>query len=443
MMDKPKSSVSQSRASIVLLLFIIAAHIAYLLPQADQITEVTQSYPATACPGPISDAKSTALLPNKSIGIRDVANTKSQLRKNNIGSYPVSRGALLVEGNSSNTLMLQSRAGKWTAATTCTISDPVLWFVGGTANVTSQSKLILVNSGLSDAVVDLTSYSENGPARDVAVTVKSSSEKVIRIDALDPGASHVIVRVKTRSGRVTTYLLDERVRGLDNVGADFVAPIAESANEVVISGIPMKFGNGSKVKHRLRIMTTGRVETTASVEVVSSEGVFIPVGFGSISLRSQEVKEVDLSDVDLGEKTFALRITSTEPVIAGVFTEVRKGSVSDFMWSSGTRAFGTVSFNLYGLEPSFSFVGERIQIDLSWRTNTGKNGTKTLIGEEIVNWTAPSNLRLLTITNRSGAEGSLTWITNDGVTHLPISPSTNLESATKPIADVKVIQPQG
>jgi hypothetical protein len=443
MMDKPKSSVSQSRASIVLLLFIIAAHIAYLLPQADQITEVTQSYPATACPGPISDAKSTALLPNKSIGIRDVASTKSQLRKNNIGSYPVSRGALLVEGNSSNTLMLQSRAGKWTAATTCTISDPVLWFVGGTANVTSQSKLILVNSGLSDAVVDLTSYSENGPARDVAVTVKSSSEKVIRIDALDPGASHVIVRVKTRSGRVTTYLLDERVRGLDNVGADFVAPIAESANEVVISGIPMKFGNGSKVKHRLRIMTTGRVETTASVEVVSSEGVFIPVGFGSISLRSQEVKEVDLSDVDLGEKTFALRITSTEPVIAGVFTEVRKGSVSDFMWSSGTRAFGTVSFNLYGLEPSFSFVGERIQIDLSWRTNTGKNGTKTLIGEEIVNWTAPSNLRLLTITNRSGAEGSLTWITNDGVTHLPISPSTNLESATKPIADVKVIQPQG
>lgn len=442
-MDKPKSSVSQSRASIVLLLFIIAAHIAYLLPQADQITEVTQSYPATACPGPISDAKSTALLPNKSIGIRDVANTKSQLRKNNIGSYPVSRGALLVEGNSSNTLMLQSRAGKWTAATTCTISDPVLWFVGGTANVTSQSKLILVNSGLSDAVVDLTSYSENGPARDVAVTVKSSSEKVIRIDALDPGASHVIVRVKTRSGRVTTYLLDERVRGLDNVGADFVAPIAESANEVVISGIPMKFGNGSQVKHRLRIMTTGRVETTASVEVVSSEGVFIPVGFGSISLRSQEVKEVDLSDVDLGEKTFALRITSTEPVIAGVFTEVRKGSVSDFMWSSGTRAFGTVSFNLYGLEPSFSFVGERIQIDLSWRTNTGKNGTKTLIGEEIVNWTAPSNLRLLTITNRSGAEGSLTWITNDGVTHLPISPSTNLESATKPIADVKVIQPQG
>ena len=442
-METPQSSGAQSRASIVLLLFIIAAHIAYFLPQNNQITQVTQSYPATACPGPISDAKSTALLPNKSLGIRDVASAKSQFRKNNVGSYSVTRGAVLVEGNSSNTLMLQSRAGKWTAATTCTISDPVVWFVGGTANVTSQSKLILVNSGLSDAVVDLTSYSENGPTREVPVTVKSSSEKIIRIDSLDPGSTNIIVKVKTRSGRVTAYLLDERVRGLNNVGADFVAPIKDSANEVVISAIPMKFGSGSTVKHRLRLMTTGKVDTTASVEVISPEGVFIPIGFGSIPLRSQEVKDVGLSGVDLGGKTFALKITSAEPVIAGVFTEVRKGSISDFMWSSGSQPFGTVSFNVYGLEPNFTFVGERIQIELSWRTNNGKNGSKTLIGEEIVNWTAPSNLRLVTITNRSGAVGSLTWITSDGVTHLPLSPSTNLESATKPIADAKVIQPQG
>lgn len=442
-METPQSSGAQSRASIVLLLFIIAAHIAYFLPQNNQITQVTQSYPATACPGPISDAKSTALLPNKSLGIRDVASAKSQFRKNNVGSYSVTRGAVLVEGNSSNTLMLQSRAGKWTAATTCTISDPVVWFVGGTANVTSQSKLILVNSGLSDAVVDLTSYSENGPTREVPVTVKSSSEKIIRIDSLDPGSTNIIVKVKTRSGRVTAYLLDERVRGLNNVGADFVAPIKDSANEVVISAIPMKFGSGSTVKHRLRLMTTGKVDTTASVEVISPEGVFIPIGFGSFPLRSQEVKDVDLSGVDLGGKTFALKITSAEPVIAGVFTEVRKGSISDFMWSSGSQPFGSVSFNVYGLEPNFTFVGERIQIELSWRTNNGKNGSKTLIGEEIVNWTAPSNLRLVTITNRSGAVGSLTWITSDGVTHLPLSPSTNLESATKPIADAKVIQPQG
>lgn len=434
-------SAKDSRASIAVLLFIISAHIAFLLPQTNQITEVTQSYPATACPGPVSDAKTTLLLPSKSTAIRDVSRPKLALQKNNQGSYQVRNGALLIAGNSSNSIVLQSRAAKWTAAASCTISESTLWFVGGTANVTSQAKLILVNSGLSDAIVDVTSFSENGAAPEVAITVKPASEKVIRIDTLDPGASRVVIKVKTRSGRVTAYLLDERVKGLNNVGGDFVAPINQSAREAILSTLPIKFGDRSSVKHTLRLMTTGKVDTTASVEVISPDGVFIPVGLGSISLKAQEVVDIDLSGYDLGKKTFALKIISSEPIVAGVFSEVKKGNISDFMWSSVSQPFGTVSFNLYGLEPRFSFVGERIQVQMSWRTSSGKRDSQSLVGEEIVNWTAPANIRMITITNRSGAVGSLTWMTNDGVTHLPISPSTNLESATKPIADVTVIQP--
>lgn len=436
------SSAKETRASIALLLFLIAAHVAYLLPQTSQIAEVTQSYPATACPGPIGDAKVTALFPNKSIGVRDVSRPTSELRKNNQGSYSISRGAILVAGNEANTITLQSRQGKWTAAANCTISDPILWFAGGTSNVTSQSKIVLVNSGLSDAVVDITSYSENGPAQALPVTVKASSEKTLRIDTLDPGASSVVIQVKTRSGRVTAYLLDERIKGLNNVGADFVSPVNEASKEVIISALPVSFGDGSKVKHRLRLMTTGKVDTTVSVEVISPEGVFIPLGFGGISLNPREVRDISLDEVDLGDKTFALKIVATEPIVASVFTEVKKGAVSDFMWSSSTQPFGKVSFNLYGLEPRFTFVGERIQVEVSWRTNNGKRDSKTLVGEEIVSWKAPPNLRLVSITNRSGAVGSLTWMSKDGVTHLPLNPGTTLESATKPLADVTVIQPK-
>ena len=306
----------------------------------------------------------------------------------------------------------------------------------------SKSKIVLVNSGLSDAVVDITSFSENGESQPLPATIKASSDKTIRIDSLDPGASHTVIQVKTRSGRVTAYLLDERVKGLNNVGADFVAPVSQPSREVIISGLPVSFGNGSKVNHRLRLLTTGKVDATASVEVLSPTGVFIPVGFGGVSLSPSEVKEVSLSDVDLGKKTFALKIVSTEPIVAGVFTEVKKGSISDFMWSSGSQPFGKVSFNLYGLEPRFTFVGERVQVVISWRTNSGKTDSKVLVGEEIVSWKVPPNLRLVTISNRSGAVASLTWMSNDGVTHLPLNPSTNLESATKPLADVTVIQPK-
>ncbi|MEN9454477.1 MAG: hypothetical protein RLZZ19_964, partial [Actinomycetota bacterium] len=77
--------------------------------------------------------------------------------------------------------------------------------------------------------------SENGAAPDVAVTVNPSSEKTLRIDSFDPGASRVIIKVKTRSGRITAYLLDERVKGLNNVGGDFVAPINQSSREAIIS----------------------------------------------------------------------------------------------------------------------------------------------------------------------------------------------------------------
>lgn len=436
-------SAKESRAAVALLIFILVLHIAHLLPQSNSFTELTQSYPATACPGPVEGAKATALIPDKKIKIREIDSPRAALRKNNQGSFVMNQGALLIEGSPSNAIALQSRVKKWTAATICTVSEPVTWFVGGTANVTSQSKILLVNSGLSDAIVDITSYSENGATQSVPVTVKPSSEKIIRVDSLDPGATRIALKVATRSGRVSSYLLDERVKGLNNVGGDFVAPISAAARELIIPGLPIKFGDSSKVTHRIRIMTPGKIDATASVEVISPEGVFIPVGFGSFILKPEEVRDINLSGIDLGNKTFALKVTASEPIVASVFTEVKKGSLSDFMWSAPAQTFGTVSMNLYGLEPTFSFVSERIQIEVSWRDNNGKSGAKVLIGEEIVNWKVPPNTRLITIVNRSGSVGSMTWMTQDGVAHLPIAPSTTLESATKPIADISVIQPQG
>jgi len=368
--------MKETRASIALLVFIIVLHVAHLLPQTSSTTEITLSYPATTCPGPIGDAKATALLPSKSTAIREVSRPNVELRKNSFGSLTLNNGAILIDGNPSNTIGLQTRAGRWTAALTCALNDGTAWL-------------------LSDAIVDVTSFSENGPTQTVPVTVKPSSERVIRIDSLDPGADRIVLKVETRSGRVTSYLLDERVRGLNNVGGDFVAPLTQPSEELTIPSLPIRFGSSSQVRHSLRIMTTGKVDASASVEVISPEGVFIPVGFGDISLNPQEVKDLDLSEVDLGGKTFGLKVTSTEPVVAAVFTEVRSGSVSDFMWSSASQSFGTVSFNLYGLEPTLSFVGERVLVDITWRDNQGRSSSKSIRGEEIVNWKVPTGVRLM------------------------------------------------
>ncbi|MBM3656166.1 MAG: hypothetical protein FJW91_04345 [Actinobacteria bacterium] len=435
--------MKETRASFAVLIFIVIAHIALLLPQSSSSSVVTQSYPATACPAGVSGVQATALLANKSIQLRNINQPGVELKKNNSGSYALNRGAILVAGNPANTSSIITRPGKWTSATTCTISGPINWFAGGTANVTSQSKLIMINSGLSDALVDITVFSESGSSQSLAVTVKASSEKVIRIDSLSPGSERIVLKVEIRNGRVTSYLLDERIRGLDNVGGDFVPAISKASKELVIAGLAVKFGSNSSIKHTLRLMSVGEVDASASVEIISSEGVYVPVGFSDISLNGREVTDIDLSGVDFGGKAFALKISATQEIVASVLSEVKRGSVSDFIWSAPSDAFDTVSFNLHGLEPVMSFVGERVIVSVVWKDREGKGYNDLLRGDEIVSWKVPPNARLLTISSASPVVAAMSWITGDGVARLGIAPSTNLESATRPIADIAVIQPRG
>ncbi len=435
--------MKETRASFALLIFIIIAHIAHLLPQSSSNSVITQSYPATACPAGVSGAKATALLASKNIEIRNINQPNAELKKNGAGSYPLSRGAILVAGNAANTNVIMTRSGKWSSAATCTISPSINWFVGGTANVTSQSKLILINSGLSDALIDLTAYSESGASQSLPVTVKASSEKVVRIDSLSPGSERIVLKVETRSGRVTSYLLDERVRGLSNIGADFVPATSEASRELVIAGLNVKLGSSSSIKHTLRLMSVGEVDASASVEIISPDGVYVPVGFGEISLNAREVTDIDLSGVDFGSKAFALKISATEEIVASVLSEVKSGSVSDFTWSAPSQSFNSVTFNIYGLEPVISFVGERVILSIVWRDRQGKSNSELIRGDEIVNWRVPPNTRLLTISSASPVVAAMSWISGDGVARLGIAPSTNLESATKPVADIAVIQPRG
>ena len=435
--------MKETRASFALLIFIIIAHIAHLLPQSSSTSIVTQSYPATACPGGVSGAQETALLASKNIEIRNINQPNVELKKNGSGSYPLNRGAILVAGNVANTNVIMTRSGKWTSAATCTISGPVNWFVGGTANVTSQSKLILINSGLSDALIDLTAYSESGSSQSLPVTVRASSEKVVRIDSLSPGSERIVLKVETRSGRVTSYLLDERVRGLSNIGADFVPAISEASRELVIAGLSVKLGSNSSIKHTLRLMSVGEVDASASVEIISPDGVYVPVEIGEISLNAREVTDIDLSGVDFGSKTFALKINATNEIVASVLSEVKSGSISDFTWSAPSRSFNTVNFNIYGLEPVMSFVGERIILSIAWRDRQGRGNSELIRGDEIVNWRVPPNARLLTINSINPVVAAMSWKSGDGVARLGIAPSTNLESATKPVADIAVIQPRG
>lgn len=434
--------MKETRASIALLIFILAAHVAYLLPQSNVASELSQSYSITTCPGSVNQAKSTALLPSRQVGIRDLGRKNGDFYRSTTGNPTLSRGAIVVAGNPRNTMEIQTKSGKWTSAVTCSSGTTSSWFVGGTANVTSQGKIVLVNSGLSDATAEITSYSENGPVEPKNVTVKALTEREIRIDSLDPGAERLVIRVKVVSGRITSFLTDERERGLNNLGGDFVSPISDPATELIIPALPTRFGNTSKVSHTLRVMSTEEVDTQISVEIISSEGVFVPVGLGNVSIDAGEVVDIAIKDVDLGKQQFAIKVAASSPIVAGVQTSVSFGSVSDFTWNSASPSFERVSLNLFGLEPTITFVGDDIRVYVEWRLRDGKSVSKNLSGQEILNWKVPANSRLVTFTARSKISAGMYWATGDGVAYLPIASAATLESAARPNADISVIQPQ-
>jgi len=274
------------------------------------------------------------------------------------------------------------------------------------------------------------------------VTVKALSEREIRIDSLQPGADRLVVKVNVLNGRLTSFMTDERVRGLNNIGGDYISPITEPKKELIIAGLPSTFGSTSKLTHTLRVMSTEKVDANLSVEVISSEGVYVPVSLGSISLNAGEVVDVPLDDLDLGRGSFGLKVVANSAIVASVLTEVTRGSTSDFMWNSATPTFENVSFNIYGLEPQISFIGDDIRLSIQWRDRTGKTRRSSLQGQEILNWRVPANSRLISISSRGEVSAGMSWITNDGVAHLPIASSATLESAARPRADIGVIQPR-
>ena len=433
--------MKETRASISLVFFIIALHVAHLLPQTSDSRLVFENFAPSVCPGAIDGARATLLLPSGKVPTKSISAPRSEFRERGNGSYSVTSSGQIIQGDARNSVEVQSSVGKWSTAVNCTSGKVESWFVGGNGGVTSRGKLIMDNSGLSDATIQITPFTESGPLPSTSFTIKAASEKTVRIDSLAPGAARTVFKVEVLSGRVSTFFFDERVKGLKNLGGDFVNA-GQPSKTLLLPAVPSSFGNGSKISYRLRMMITGDINGTASVEVISKDGLYVPVELSDIPLNSQEVIDLPITNLTVGNGNFALKVNSTAPIVASLYTGVSKNRMSDFAWITSAETFRSTSINLYGLEPTLTFAGDRISLAIEWKNRNGKVSKESLVGEEILNWKVPPNTRLISITNFTSAVGSLSWSTTDGVAYLPLVSGSTPDSATRPIADIAVIQPR-
>ena len=428
----------------VAIILVLLAGLSYFAPERDEQIKLTSSYPATVCPAIGNKVSSIAALTSSKIDRRLIDGVSKRLNPGKGNVIPLKNASLLVEGNPGTSLTFANNG--WKSVVPCSVSNGEQWFVGGSGGLTSKSFLYIVNSGFSESAVDLEIFTLNGPIESKLVTVPQNSTKKIAIDSLVPGEESIALAVKTRSGRVSSYLFDERKKGLKALGADFVAPVGQARKQVVIPAISGLFGklsqNTNSVSHTLRLLVPSSIDANVDISVNSDDGKFIPVGLSQVNIKSQRVFNVPLAFAPTNQP-FSLIIESDQPILASVLSNFSYGKSYEIAWATGADELSKWSVNLTGSKPTLTFVGERIDIQISATGTNGKKFEKKLTGSNFLVWRAPVGLnKLEVLANRNGISGGVIFLPEAGgigSSYIPMNNGANLETASEPVSDARVI----
>lgn len=402
----------------------------------------SQSYPVVVCPPTLSGLGSQISLSSKKTQFQRLQNRTTKTAPVKVLRLPVNKDSLVISSEGTAPVVWQSKSGVWAGGALCTAPASSQWFVGGTADVTTRGRLVVVNSGLSDAVVDVESFTEKGKQPLRTISVVSKNFMIIPLDSLAPGDKSLTVHVAPRSGRINAFMIDEQGKGLKAIGGDLINFATNATRTVYIPAIPNKVSNSSKpTTHILRVLTPGEVDASITVEVLSADGVFVPVGFNSRSISSGIVTEFAL-DPKISSKVMGVRITASEPVFAAVKSTVAVSGRSDFVWSTAAPELAPLTMAITGLNPLLSFVGEDINVSVDVTLVNGKIIQRKIKGTDTAIWQVPESARSITITKTGGATYAAALVSSvNGYGYFPIAAGSVLTKVEVPDSNIRVLNP--
>ncbi len=438
--------ISQFRWKILTipLVLICLAGISYFAPSQIEQVKLTSTYPATVCPAIGNKVSSIAALVNSKINRRLIDGKSKRLNPGKSSVIPLVSEAVLVEGNSGTALTFANSS--WKAVVPCSISNGEQWFAGGSGALTSKSFLYITNSGFSESSVDIEIFTPTGPIEPKSVVIAQDSTKKISVDSMIPGEEVIMMAVKTKSGRVSSFLFDERKKGLKSLGADFVAPVAAASKQVKISAISGFTGklitSKNLVTHTLRLLVPASIDANVAVTINSNDGNYVPLGLSELDVKGQKVLDIPLTFAPTNQP-FSVIIDSDQPILASVLSTFTYGKSFEIAWATAADPLSKWSVNLTGSKPILSFVGDQISVEVSATGVNGKKIQQQLTGSNFLTWSAPVGLNRLQITAKSkGISGGVILLPADGgigSSYIPMNNGANLETAAEPIADAKVI----
>lgn len=403
--------------------------------------QYSKSYPPVVCPPNPAGVTTATSVASKKTPFYRIGNKSTKLVDIKTLRYSSVSDPILLQTEGLTPVSFQSRKGVWAGSVLCTAPATSQWFVGGTSDVSSKGVINLVNSGLSVSIVDVFTWSENGEQAVKTVSLKANSSAVVKLDSLAPGDSNIVIKVVTRSGRVNSYLVDERVKGLQKLGGDSVNSISSPSRKFVITGIPQQLVNKKSPTHYLRLFVPGVADANFSLELLSSDGRFIPTGFNERKLVSGKVVELKLKP-KVAKGAFAIKLTSDQPIVAAIRSRAISNGNSDFVWSTPSPALIPMQIAIGGLLPKIIFAGNTIAVDLRVQYSNGKVKEKSITGSDLVSWQVPNNAIAITIL-RAGVDnyaGALI-AAKSGYAFFPIATGAELTKVAIPSSNIRVLNP--
>lgn len=395
------------------------------------------SYPSVVCPSTLNGLASQVSVGSRSTKIHRVGSTSAKFVKSKALRFPIPTDPILVDAQGTTPVVWQSRQGSWAGGSICSSPAASQWFVGGSADITARGKLILVNSGLSESVADVNVWSGTSPVNSKAVSVKANSYELLGLDTLAPGESSIVIKVVSRSGRLNAFVVDERGKGLRTLGGDLVSPGVSPAKQLFIPAIPLQPKVKNAPAQQLRLLAPGDADANVSVEVISGDGRFTPVGFDNITVKKGQVMNFPLSP-SLASSVYGVRINSDEPIVAGAYANVGK----DFVWSSSVPALTPFTIAMTGMSPLLVFVGDDIKVELELSVAGGKKVSKSIQGNDIAFWRVPDNARNLSFIRVSAnTYASALQASVNGFGSIPLLAGSVLTKSAIPTANIRVLNP--
>jgi len=403
--------------------------------------QFSRSYPAVVCPPNPAGITTATSVSSKKTPFYRIGNKSTKLVEIKTLRYSSVSDPILLQTEGITPVSFQSRKGVWAGSVLCTAPATSQWFVGGTSDVSSKGVVYLVNSGQSASIADIFTWSENGEQAVKTISLKANSSAAVKLDSLAPGDSNIVVQVVARSGRVNSFLIDERVKGLQRLGGDSVNAISAPARKLVITGIAQQLVNKKSPNHYLRLFVPGVADANFTLEFLSSNGRFIPTGFNERKLASGKVVELKLTP-EVAKGAFAIKLTSDQPLLAAIRSRATSNGNSDFIWSTPSPALAPMQIAISGILPKVIFAGDAIAIDLKVEFSNGKVKEERITGSDLVSWQVPNNATAITIL-RAGVDnyaGALI-AARSGYAFFPIASGAELTKVAIPSSNIRVLNP--